>query len=223
MLATHAPAAVAPQARARQLRHAPAPAKTRQGRCRSGERKQDGNLTRLGAAGARGILALQRHTRCGRRAAPPCFNAQPRRQLHNPWRRCFPAAAAAAARAHCASSPKNICLSLLALAMMGSLGWNTTCTGGGGGIAGGGAKGGGRARAAARVRRTPAGASPPARFRTSFTLPLCPGSLYMRLRVAASHTYTKRSPLPAVTCARGGERGQQRGRRDPAPPNQCWR
>lgn len=39
----------------------------------------------------------------------------------------------------------------------------------------------------------------------SFTLPLCPGSLYMRLRVAAFQMYTQRSALPAVTCRGGGD------------------
>ena len=39
----------------------------------------------------------------------------------------------------------------------------------------------------------------------SFTLPLCPGSLYMRLRVAAFQMYTQRSALPAVTCRNGGD------------------
>jgi hypothetical protein len=34
----------------------------------------------------------------------------------------------------------------------------------------------------------------------SLTLPLCPGSLYMRLRVEAFQMYTQRSALPAVTC-----------------------
>ena len=38
----------------------------------------------------------------------------------------------------------------------------------------------------------------------SLTLPLWPGSLYMRLRVCEFQMYTQRSPLPAVTC--GGER-----------------
>lgn len=51
----------------------------------------------------------------------------------------------------------------------------------------------------------------------SFTLPLCPGSLYMSARVVVFQMYTHRSPLPAVTCHAMGEWGLQSRREGTQP------